>query len=75
MIAKVITFGRDREMALTRMNRALHEYLIRGIFTNINFARAIINDPDFRKGDFTTAFIEDFMQRTPKSLFESKFDQ
>lgn len=75
MIAKVITFGRDREMALTRMNRALHEYLIRGIFTNINFARAVINDPEFQKGNFTTAFIEEFLQRTPKSLFESKLDQ
>jgi len=75
MIAKVITTGKNRKMALARMNRALNEYLIRGIFTNISFARSIINDPEFARGNFTTAFVEDFMQRTPKTLFQSKFDQ
>jgi acetyl-CoA carboxylase biotin carboxylase subunit len=74
MIAKVITFGRDRKLVLDRMNRALNEYLIRGVYTNIGFARSIINDPEFIRGNFTTAFVEDFMQRTPKSLFESKLD-
>jgi acetyl-CoA carboxylase biotin carboxylase subunit len=74
MISKVITFGRDRKMVLDRMNRALNEYLIRGVYTNIGFARSIINDPEFIRGNFTTAFVEDFMQRTPKSLFESKLD-
>ncbi|HKJ91141.1 MAG TPA: acetyl-CoA carboxylase biotin carboxylase subunit, partial [Oceanipulchritudo sp.] len=72
MIAKVITVGSDRKMALARMNRALNEYLIRGIFTNIGFARSIINDPDFARGDYTTRFIEDFMQRTPKNLFDPR---
>jgi acetyl-CoA carboxylase biotin carboxylase subunit len=72
MIAKVITVGRDRKLALARMNRALSEYLIRGIFTNISFARSIINDPEFARGNFTTRFIEEFMQRTPKTLFETK---
>jgi acetyl-CoA carboxylase biotin carboxylase subunit len=75
MIAKVITFGRDRKIALSRMNRALDEYLIRGIFTNISFARSVINDPEFVRGNFTTGFIEEFMQRTPKTLFQSKLDR
>ncbi len=69
MIAKVISFGRNRELALNRMNRALSEYLIRGIQTTIPFSRAIINDPVFREGGATTRFIEDFLDRTPKSLF------
>lgn len=72
MIAKVITVARNRELALARMNRALNEYLIRGIYTNIDFARAVINDPEFAQGNFTTKFIEEFMERTPKTLFESK---
>jgi acetyl-CoA carboxylase biotin carboxylase subunit len=72
MIAKVITVGVDRKMALARMNRALNEYLVRGIFTNIGFTRSIVNDPEFVQGNFTTKFIEEFMQRTPKTLFESK---
>jgi acetyl-CoA carboxylase biotin carboxylase subunit len=69
MIAKVITFGRTRELALDRMDRALGEYLIRGINTNISFARAIIRDPEFRKGKATTKFIEEFFDRVPKSLY------
>ena len=72
MIAKVITVGRDRKMALARMDRALSEYLIRGLFTNISFARSIINDPEFARGNFTTRFIEEFLQRKPKTLFETK---
>lgn len=71
MIAKVITFGKDRDLALSRMNRALNEYLVRGIFTNIGFTRSIINDPEFVRGNFTTRFIEEFLQRTPKTLFEN----
>jgi acetyl-CoA carboxylase biotin carboxylase subunit len=72
MIAKLISFGTDRDRALARMNRALNEYLIRGIFTNIGFARSIINDPEFARGNYTTRFIEEFMQRTPKTLFETR---
>lgn len=75
MIAKVITVGNDRQMALRRMDRALREYLIRGIFTNISFARSIINDPEFARGNFTTRFVEEFFQRTPKELFESRLER
>ncbi len=69
MIAKVITFGRNRELALDRMDRALGEYLIRGIKTNIPFSRAIIRDPIFRDGKATTKFVEEFVQRVPKDLY------
>src|SRR5690606_31900187 len=41
MISKVITFGRNREVALDRMNRALSEYLVRGIHTNVSFLRGV----------------------------------
>jgi acetyl-CoA carboxylase biotin carboxylase subunit len=69
MIAKVITFGRTRELALDRMDRALGEYIIRGISTNIPFARAVIRDPVFRKGLATTKFVEEFFDRAPKNLY------
>ncbi|HBM85564.1 MAG TPA: acetyl-CoA carboxylase biotin carboxylase subunit [Opitutae bacterium] len=69
MIAKVMTFGRTRELALDRMDRALGEYLIRGIKTNIPFSRAIIRDPIFREGKATTKFIEEFVERVPKDLY------
>ena len=70
MISKVITFGRNRELALDRMDRALKEYLIRGINTSISFSRAIINDPTFREGKaVTTKYIEEFIKRAPKNLY------
>ncbi|MEC8329726.1 MAG: acetyl-CoA carboxylase biotin carboxylase subunit [Verrucomicrobiota bacterium] len=69
MIAKVITYGRDRELALERMDRALGEYIIRGIKTNIAFARAIIRDPHFREGKATTKYVEEFFERVPKDLY------
>lgn len=69
MIAKVMTFGKTRELALDRMNRALGEYLIRGIKTNIPFSRAIIRDPVFREGKATTKYIEEFIARVPKNLY------
>lgn len=71
MISKVITVGETRELALARMNRVLSEYLVRGIHTNIPFVRSIINDPEFARGNFTTRFVEEFLQRTPKTLFAS----
>jgi acetyl-CoA carboxylase biotin carboxylase subunit len=69
MIAKVMTFGRTRELALDRMDRALGEYLVRGIKTNIPFSRAIIRDPIFREGKATTKYIEEFLQRVPKDIY------
>ncbi len=69
MISKVMTFGKTRELALDRMNRALGEYLIRGIKTNIPFVRAIIQDPHFRSGKATTKFIEEFVERVPKDIY------
>lgn len=72
MIAKLITFGSDRKLALDRMNRALSEYLIRGIRTNIAFNRAIIRDPEFQRGNATTRFVEDFLARTPKEFYSTR---
>jgi acetyl-CoA carboxylase biotin carboxylase subunit len=69
MIAKVISYGQSREIAIDRMYRALNEYIIRGIRTSIPFCAAIMKDPVFRSGEATTKFVGDFMERTPKDLF------
>ena len=69
MVAKLITFGATRDLALDRMQRALNEYLIRGISTNTAFCKAIVNDPCFRRGEVTTKFVEEFLARTPKEVF------
>ncbi|HIP15993.1 MAG TPA: acetyl-CoA carboxylase biotin carboxylase subunit [Methanothermococcus okinawensis] len=59
MIAKLIAYGRDREEAIARMKRALKEYIILGVNTNIPFHRAVMEEEDFRKGNISTHYIED----------------
>ena len=69
MIGKLICFGSTRKIALQRSYRALSEYLVRGIKTTIPLHKAIMSDPTFIEGKATTAYMEDFMTRTPPDLF------
>jgi acetyl-CoA carboxylase biotin carboxylase subunit len=69
MIGKLICFGGTRKIALQRSYRALSEYLVRGIKTTIPLHKAIMSDPVFIEGKATTAYMEDFMSRTPTDLF------
>ncbi len=64
MIGKVIVSGATRAQAIDRMQRALSEYLIRGIKCNIPFIRSVLQDPVFAEGRATTHFIEEFMARS-----------
>lgn len=57
MVAKLIVHGRDRQEAIAKMRRALEEYLIDGIDTNIEFQLEILYNPLFEKGDYNTGFI------------------
>lgn len=58
MIAKLITHGRTRQEAIAKMNRALYEFIIDGIDTNIEFQSRILNHPAYVKGEFDTSFLE-----------------
>jgi acetyl-CoA carboxylase biotin carboxylase subunit len=58
MIAKLITFGKTREMAIARMKRALDEFVIDGIKSTIPLHERILEHHAFISGDITTAFIE-----------------
>lgn len=60
MIAKLITVAQTREEAITKMQRALDEYIIEGVKTTIPFHQQLMQDEKFRKGDFTTKFMETF---------------
>lgn len=60
LIAKLIVHGHDREEAISRMIRALDEYIIEGIKTTIPFHKKVLMDRDFRKGQFYTNFLERF---------------
>jgi acetyl-CoA carboxylase biotin carboxylase subunit len=57
MIAKLLAFGQDRSQALSRMLRALEEYRITGIATNIDFHKAILQHREFAAGHLSTHFI------------------
>jgi acetyl-CoA carboxylase biotin carboxylase subunit len=72
MIGKLITYGKDRREAMDKMSRALSEYLITGIKTNISFQQAILQDPNFRRGVYTTNFIEQLLGGARRELIEEK---
>ena len=69
LIGKLIAHGDNRKMALERMYSALSEYLIRGIKTTIPLHKAILSDPVFIAGKATTAYLDEFLSRTPADLF------
>jgi acetyl-CoA carboxylase biotin carboxylase subunit len=60
LVAKLIVYGRDRSEAISRMKRALDEFIIEGIKTTIPFHKKVLSDPEFFNGNFTTGFIEKF---------------
>ncbi|HPA23718.1 MAG TPA: acetyl-CoA carboxylase biotin carboxylase subunit, partial [Ferruginibacter sp.] len=60
MIGKLIAVARTREEALDTMQRALSEYVIEGIKTTIPFHLQLMENEDFRNGNFTTKFMESF---------------
>jgi len=59
LIAKVITWGEDRDAAIARMRRALGEYIIEGIETTIPFHMWVMRDEKFISGDFDTSYIDE----------------
>ncbi len=61
MIGKLITYGKDRREAMDRMSRALGEYMLTGIKTTISFQQAILQDPNFRRGVYSTNFVEQLL--------------
>lgn len=60
MLAKLIVHGKDRAEAMARMKRALDEFIVQGIDTNISFQRALIESQDFQAGTFHTGTIESY---------------
>ena len=63
LLAKLVTWGPDRNVAVQRLERALSEYAIAGIQTNIAFFREILDDPEFLAGNLSTEFVADFLAR------------
>jgi acetyl-CoA carboxylase biotin carboxylase subunit len=63
LLAKVIGYGTDREQAIGRLIRALNEYFVGGIKTNISLFQRILNDPDFRAAKVDTGYLERLLAR------------
>ena len=72
LIAKIITYGRDRTEAIARMKRTLEMTVVDGIKTSIPLHLKVLNDPDFIAGRFNTSFMERYMPApAKKSLAET----
>jgi acetyl-CoA carboxylase biotin carboxylase subunit len=72
MIGKLITYGKDRREAMDRMSRALSEYMITGVKTTISFQQAILQDPNFRRGVYSTSFVEQLLSGARRELMDGK---
>lgn len=59
LISKLVVWGRDREEAMGRMNRALREYRIKGIHTTIPFHLKALEHPSFRSGSYDTGIVQE----------------
>ncbi len=66
MIAKLITTAQTREEAISKMKRALDEFVIEGIATTLPFHRQLMDHPDYIAGNYTTKFMEDFVMDEPE---------
>ncbi|MBQ0907526.1 acetyl-CoA carboxylase biotin carboxylase subunit [Flavobacterium sp. F-328] len=66
MIAKLITTAQTREEAISKMRRALDEFVIEGIKTTIPFHRQLMDEPAYIAGDYTTAFMDTFKMNAPE---------
>jgi acetyl-CoA carboxylase biotin carboxylase subunit len=67
LLAKLAVWADTRESAIARMSRALDEYHVAGIRTNLNFFRRVLQDAVFREGRLDTGFIDAFLSRNAKS--------
>lgn len=75
MIGKLICYARDRRTALDRMSRALDEFIIRGIRTTIPLHKMIIKDPNFRRGRYSTSFVERMLNTTAQAGLQLSPDE
>ncbi len=71
MLSKLVAFAETREMAIDRMLRALEEYVIGGIKTNIGLFRRILTDADFRAARIDTGYLERMLAAGPRPVQET----
>jgi acetyl-CoA carboxylase, biotin carboxylase subunit len=65
LLAKLVGYGTDRHQAITRLSRALDEYFVGGIKTNLSLFRRILSDQDFQDGKLDTGFLDRLLKSKP----------
>ena len=63
LVAKLVVHGATRAEAIARLRRSLAEMVVDGISTTLPLHRAIVEDPEFRAGDYTIHWLERFVER------------
>jgi len=72
LLAKLIGYGTDREQAIARLTRALNEYFVGGIKTNISLFRRILRDPEFRAARLDTGFLDRMLKQEEHRKSETR---
>ena len=72
LLAKLIGYGTDRDQAISRLTRALSEYFVGGIKTNISLFRRILRDKEFRAAKLDTGFLDRMLKRSEANLVDPK---
>ena len=74
MVSKLISWGGNRTEAIEKMRRALYEYIVMGVTTNIPFHKAVLRSPHYTNAELSTHFIEDFdiMSRVAEVVEQEK---
>ena len=67
LLAKLAAWGPTRETAIRRLDRALAEYVLKGVRNNIAFFREVLADAEFREGRLSTSFLDRFFKRRKKT--------
>ncbi|HXF25943.1 MAG TPA: hypothetical protein VN610_01650, partial [Bryobacteraceae bacterium] len=65
LLAKLAVWSETRDVSIARMKRAIGEYAVEGIRTNLRFFADLLNDPEFQAALLHTGFIEEFLKRNP----------
>src|SRR5271157_4979436 len=74
LLEKLIGYGTDRAQAVSRLVRAMNEYFVGGIKTNISLFRRILRDPEFEAGKIDTGFLDRMLKEKPDSQLDSGTD-
>lgn len=72
LLAKLCVWAETRQKTINRLARALDEYVIEGICTTLPFFKAVVRDERFRRADFDTGFIDEFIARADRKSLDAK---